>query len=146
MRLLFQVPRYRAILASTVALLIYVATTFEFVDQRLVGDGALFVGAVAAVVLACAWYLKPNRITAWLVVGALVVPVLASSIGYLALLLGFYFKNGYLQPSQSVLSWLPIVLVFPFFGCRVWVLSIALPTIGAALQVASEKLTEGVPN
>ena len=128
---LLRSTRMSALLIVGLALAVYALTSLEFADRRLAGDGELFVGVVALTVLIWTLFIHGERMTTWLLWGA-VVPVVASSAAYLAVLVKFYLRHGHIQPDQSLLAWVPTVIVFPYIGCRVWLLSLLLVSFGAA--------------
>jgi len=105
----------------------------------------MFFGTVAVVVLITGWYIAPRRLSIWIVWGAL-SPLLASAIGYTAIILAFYVRHGELGADLSFGSRALIAFFFPYFVCSVWSLSAALPVLGAAgyflLPTDTPKTTE----
>jgi hypothetical protein len=126
----FRSKRMRAFAVSVLAHGAYAAVYGGALDRRLQGNGMLFYGVVAAVVLISGCYLAPRRLTVWIAWGA-ISPLVASAIGYTAIVAAFYARHEAVDPGISEGSWILIAFGFPYFACGVWLLSVVLPVLGA---------------
>ena len=133
--------RMRAFAVSVLALGAYAAVYGGALDRRLQGNGMLFFGVVAAVVLIPGCYLAPRRLSVWIAWGAF-SPLLASTIAYAAIVAAFYARHEAVDSGMSAGSWMLIAFGFPYFVCGVWLLSVVLPALGAVSHFLLPAATE----
>jgi len=124
-------PRIRTFVIGAIPLAGYAAIYREALDRHLQNNGMLFFGTVATVILITGGALGPRKLSA-LISWGILSPVLASAIGYAAIILNSYLRHGEIGPDMSLGSWVLIAFTFPYFVCSAWTLSVALPLLGIA--------------
>lgn len=141
---MLQSAKVRALVVGTVALFAFGAIYLEPLDRHLQGDAEAFLAVSAVVILTSGWFTAPKRLMSWLVWGTL-SPLAASIFGYTTILVIFYASRGYFGPDFTPGSWIFFVFVAPYVACKMWVLSIGLPILGAAISILlppkADKLT-----
>lgn len=123
-------PRLRSFVLCIVILAIFGLVFHRSLDERFMGDGELFLGAVALVILATGLYFEPRR-TGVRLSWAILAPIAASVIGYAVFAATVYSKRGHLGPNVSIVSWALVGVGYPYIVCNVWTLSVALPILSS---------------